>query len=85
MNNLRIIYPQENGIACIIIPIEDSNLTIQEIARKDVPAGIPYKIVNVTTIPTDRTFRNAWECVIDVPDGYGIGQEAWFAERESTT
>ena len=31
------------------------------IAAKDVPAGKPYKIVDVTDIPSDRTFRSAWE------------------------
>ena len=31
------------------------------IANKDVPAGKPFKIVDVTDIPSDRTFRDAWE------------------------
>ena len=34
---------------------------MQWIANKDVPAGKPYKIVDVADIPSDRTFRNAWE------------------------
>jgi hypothetical protein len=57
--NQRIIYPTDNGVA-IIVPA-DCGLTIEEIAAKDVPAGKPYKIVDVSDIPTDRTFRNAWE------------------------
>jgi hypothetical protein len=36
-------------------------MTIEEIAAKDVPAGKPFKIVDVSDIPSDRTFRNAWE------------------------
>ena len=84
MTTLRIIYAQENGVAAIIIPVATSELTIEEMARKDVPAGVPYKIIDITDIPEDRTFRNAWECVIDEPDGYGIGHEAWFAERGVT-
>jgi hypothetical protein len=28
-----------------------------------VPANTPYKIVDVSEIPSDRTFRNAWEYV----------------------
>jgi hypothetical protein len=36
-------------------------MTIEEIAAKDVPAGKPFKIVDVSEIPSDRTFRNAWE------------------------
>ena len=59
--NQRIIYPTDNGGVSIIIPAPDCGLTIEEIAAKDVPAGKPYKIVDVADIPTDRTFRDAWE------------------------
>jgi len=55
----RIIYPTDDGVA-IIIPA-DCGLTIEEIAAKSVPQGKPYKIVDVSDIPSDRTFRNAWE------------------------
>ena len=58
--NQRIIYPNNDGGVAIIIPA-DCGLTIEEIAAKDVPAGKEYKIVDVADIPTDRTFRNAWE------------------------
>ena len=57
--NQRIIYPTDEGVS-IIIPA-DCGLTIEQIAAKDVPAGKPYKIVDVADIPSDRTFRNAWE------------------------
>ena len=57
--NQRIIYPTDDGVA-IIVPA-DCGLTIEEIAAKDVPAGKPYKIVDGSDIPSDRTFRNAWE------------------------
>ena len=59
--NLRIIYPTDDGGVAIIIPAADCGLTIEEIAAKDVPAGKEYKIVDVADIPTDRTFRDAWE------------------------
>lgn len=61
--NQRIIYPTDEGGVAIIIPAIECGLTIEEIAAKDVPAGKPYKIVDVTDIPTDRTFRDAWEYV----------------------
>lgn len=57
----RIIYPTENGSVAVIIPAPECGLTIEEIAAKDVPKGKPYKIVNVSDIPSDRTFRDAWE------------------------
>lgn len=59
--NQRIIYPTEEGGVAVIIPAPECGLTIEEIAAKDVPDGKPYKIVDVSDIPEDRTFRNAWE------------------------
>jgi hypothetical protein len=59
--NQRIIYPTDEGNVAIIIPAAECGLTIEEIAAKDVPAGKPFKIVDASDIPTDRTFRNAWE------------------------
>ena len=56
----RIIYPTDDGGVAIIIPA-DCELTIDEIATKDVPEGKPYKIIDTTDVPSDRTFRNAWE------------------------
>jgi hypothetical protein len=57
--NQRIIYPTDDGVA-IIIPAPECGLTIEEIAAKDVPVGKAYNIVDVSEIPEDRTFRNAW-------------------------
>jgi hypothetical protein len=60
----RIIYQTEDGGVAIIVPSPDCGLTIEQIAAKDVPAGKAYKIVDVADIPTDRTFRNAWEMTV---------------------
>jgi len=59
--NQRIIYPNDDGGVSIIVPAPNCGLSIDEIAKKDVPAGKPYKIVDVADIPSDREFRNAWE------------------------
>jgi hypothetical protein len=59
--NQRIIYPTDDGGVAVIVPAPECGLTIEQIASKNVPAGKPYKIVNVADIPSDRTFRNAWE------------------------
>jgi len=59
--NQRIIYPTDDGGVSIIIPTIECGMSIEEIAAKDVPANKPFKIVDVADIPTDRTFRNAWE------------------------
>ena len=52
----RIIYPTDEGGVAVIIPAESI-----EAAMKDIPEGKPYKIVEASDIPEDRTFRNAWE------------------------
>ena len=59
----RIIYPTDEGGVAILIPAPEylADHTIEELAAKDVPAGKPFKIVDVSDIPADRTFRNAWE------------------------
>ena len=59
--NSRIIYPTDDGGVAIVIPAAECGLTIEQIAAKDVPAGKEYKIVDVSDIPTERLFRNAWE------------------------
>lgn len=61
----RIIYPTDEGGVAIIIPTPEAlqTMTIEEIAAKDVPQLTSYKIIDASDIPTDRTFRNAWEYV----------------------
>lgn len=59
--NQRIIFPTDEGGVAVIVPAPECGLSIEAIAAKDVPAGKPYKIVDVSDIPTDRTFRDAWE------------------------
>ena len=63
MSNQRIIYPTGDGGVAVLIPtleyLEDH--TMEELAQKDVPAGVEYKIVDISEIPSDRTFRKAWE------------------------
>ena len=62
----RIIYSTPEGGVAIVTPVEP--LPIEEIAIKCVPPGIPFEIVEIDIIPTDRTFRNAWvmgDCCIN--------------------
>ena len=59
--NQRIIYPTDDGGVAVIIPVAECGLSIEQIAAKDVPNGKPFKIVDASDIPEDRTFRAAWE------------------------
>ena len=36
-------------------------MTIDEIAKASVPEGVDYHIVDANKVPSDRTFRGAWE------------------------
>jgi len=77
-----IIFPNNEGWLSVVIPALECGLSIEEIARKDVPAGRPYHIIDSSFLPTDHTFFSAWEADFSNPDGHGIGPEAWFAEQE---
>lgn len=57
--NQRIIYPNDKGGVAIVIP--SGEVSIEEVIASAVPQGKPYKVVDVSDIPTDRTFRDAWE------------------------
>ena len=91
--NSRIIYQNDDGGVIVLIPTPEALqiFTIEQIALKDVPFGKPYKIVTVDDIPSDRTFRNAWEIdASNLTDGvgadYGAGSTndviAWGKNNE---
>jgi hypothetical protein len=68
----RIIYKTDEGGVAVIVPAPECPLSIEEIAKRDVPTGRPYKIVNVSEIPSDRTFRGAWTIdEAELTDGVG--------------
>ena len=57
-----IIYKQDNDSLAIIHPTQEavSLYGIEAIALKDVPFGKPFKIIDSTEIPTDRSARAYW-------------------------
>ena len=69
--NKRIIYRNSDGTIGILVPT-DCGLTIEQIAKKDVPTGLKYKIVDISEVFSDRTFRNAWTISeSELTDGVG--------------
>ena len=75
-----IIYPTDEGIA-VIHPAPACDYPIEEIARKDVPQGAPYRFINATDLPEDRVFRGAWEADFSDPDGHGDPAGWWEQEQ----
>lgn len=76
-----IIHPNATGSLVVLYP--SGEIPTEEVARKDVPAGVPYIITDSELLPEEYAeFFSAWEADFSNPDGYGIGTEAWFAEQE---
>jgi hypothetical protein len=78
-----IIYKQDNGVAAIVRPTAEALALygIQAIAIKDVPAGKPFKIIDASEVPTDRSARDLWTVDdADLTDGIG-GQSNLFEEQ----
>ena len=59
---MKIVYKNPDGSISIIHPTQEALefMTIEEIAKKDVPTGFSYWIIEDSEIPSDRSFRNAW-------------------------
>ena len=80
----RIIYKNLDNSVAILIPTQEALIfaTIEQIAEKDVPHNLPYWIVPTSNIPTDRTFRDAWEAdeSFGEPDGFGGENNEFDAE-----
>jgi hypothetical protein len=69
-----IIYKQENGIPCVIIPMPEflKIYSVEEIAIKDVPAGKKFKIIDVSELPNEVYPQESWSVnEADLTDGIG--------------
>ena len=67
---MRIIYPTDDGLA-VLVPAPKFLAQLEgtdtekliHIADKDLPSGTKYELVSDDYVPSDRSFRNAWEYV----------------------
>lgn len=75
---MKIIYKQLDNTIAIIIPVDGCGLTIEQIAQKDTPYGIPYLICDDSDLPEDLATLAAWEADFSNPDGIGMGPQRWF-------
>ena len=76
----RIIYKNADGSVSVIAPSADAlkQYTVAQVAAKDVPAGLAFKIVDSAEVPSDRTFRNAWDIdEAELTDGVGNVSNGW--------
>ena len=69
---MKIIYLTPQNTLSVLTPSSEWTGTMDELGKKDVPKGLKYKIVEDSVIPTDRSFRNAWEVdKAELTDGVG--------------
>ena len=76
-NNVSVMTAAPNWVASVGKKIKDLTaaelpVAMEELAQKDVPTGLKYKIVADSVISSDRSFRNAWEIdEAELTDGVG--------------
>lgn len=77
-----ITYQLPSGGVAVVHPILREGLTIEQIAAQNVPEGVPYQIVDASTLPPDRYFREAWrmeegQLVVDVEAAKDVQRDEW--------
>ena len=56
----RIIYTNAEGGVSVVVPALEADISIEEVAKRVVPEGVSYEIVDAQDVPSDRSYRNAW-------------------------
>ena len=59
-SDTRFLYTDDDGTLCIVVPADNTDLTLDQIKNKDCPSGKTVYTVSKSEIPTDRSFRDAW-------------------------
>ena len=62
MSKQIIIFEDASGL-CVLYPILECGLSVEEIAKKDAPEGLPYNIIEASTLPDTFKFRSAWRAL----------------------
>lgn len=72
---MKIIYPTDSGTVAVMAvnPRFLENMTLLAAAKRFVPTGKPFKLVNDTDLPEDD-FQEAW--VVDFSSNDGVGGSA---------
>ena len=59
-SDYRFIYTNDDGSISIVVPADKTDLTLEQIKDKDCPKDRTVYTVSKDTIPSDRSFRDAW-------------------------
>lgn len=81
--DLRVVYNDPEHGLCLLNPSPSclKKYTLEEIAAKDVPAGLPYKVIHKDDLP-DFHFMEAWEIDdAELTDGAGADYDEFPEQR----
>jgi len=58
----KIVYKNEDGLVVVVSPSNNvlQTYSVYDVAVKDVPAGVPFAIVDAANIPEDSSLSQAW-------------------------
>lgn len=59
--NQAIIYKKPDNTVAVIYVQPGAGLTVEEIVGRAIPPGTPWKVVNISDLPSDYMYRDAWE------------------------
>ena len=76
--NSVILCPSDEGFTNIINPNPTCGIPLEEIAKKDVPAGRPYIIVDRDELPKNTLLFEAWKVEYPPDCNVGLGPVAWW-------
>ncbi len=88
--NKRIVYISVDGMVCIVCPAAEYRLEgesdvdfFNRVAIRSVPDGLPYRVIDASEVPTDRTFRDAWtpDLAVDMAKARAITRDRMRSER----
>lgn len=79
---MYIAYSREGntGVEFLLVN-HQCGLSIEDIARKDVPKGRPYLFVQPSDLPQSDEYREAWTMDFSEPDGVGMGADDWLKSK----
>lgn len=71
MSNIRIVYPLNGGVA-VMQPVDDGGLSPIDFAKRQVPLGLPFRIIAVSDLPASDDQRESWHIdEAEYSDGVG--------------
>ena len=76
-----IIHPNPEIAGGVCITYPTGMLPPGETAKRDLPEGTPYLLVDQSQLPPDDYFFEAWEADFSNPDGVAIGVQQWTEQN----